>query len=1007
MKLTEYETKYAALYAEFARIVQFIVEKALELEAAAVPRPQSIQYRAKAAKSLKAKLEARGLVDSDTIEKLIKDLAGVRLIFYTNTDVDRFLNARIIPENFDVDWNETRIHHPTLENNQQRYQAIHYTVRLKPERIALPEYAKFNDLRCEVQIQTILIRAWAETSHDILYKPDERKGFGDKARQSIESRLKRIMDEYLLPAGYEFQKVQHDFERLRQGKELFDRGVIEALESSKGNNERHETLLRLKEHVIPNYDDIRGIYAELTRALLKSASDARTSTVELIKTPFGDFPGKTSQEVVNLVIDIFDYLRYVDVAVTFHALCTIYRNEGDRDARKQIITTIEHLAGFDINVWKKAGPHVQMALIDIVEQLDASDRETLAPIVSTICQKCLEAGITGTSHAVDSITFRSGALPATGDVRSIRDKALSILFERFEKASSESQKREIFSTLWEATRLPTQAQYSNELCTFVLNDTKRIIEQLTGFIGSMSFELLEHVEHAVMYEYRRARQIANADEDRFGCKELAGALNREILIFCDKVNWNQTFVRYKTLVGFESVFPQHWEDEDFEIERVDAYRQKCVEEYIEGITAESKDEWYQLIELCTATKSNDMATFPTFGNFIYRLSKAKPDIADYFLIRANEDVVNFLPAFLNGLFESGATDTYQKTLDRFFKADTHMVSIARHWRTSKPPNPTFIKGVLVKAIASDDSIAVSECLVLAIENYGGLAQPPVDEFFVPAIQYLTGRNDARWVRGAWFLREAKAFFAELSAAHAELVLNNMKGVSRIEHQVERILSLIAEKYPAAVWEFLTGRLADKRNKEHEERFEAIPYQFHGLEKPLSVDVGLAVNAVRNKYTPDDPLFRFDGGRLLYAVFPQFAPIFALKLIALVQNGEDADISFVLGILQNYEGAPEIQDILKQVVIRVTDTDPRLEQVEICLESTGVVRGEFGMVEAIRKKKGETAAWLENEEHPKVRAFAEQYLPKLDRRIAVEQRRADQSKELRKRIFEYDDEELKD
>jgi hypothetical protein len=38
---------------------------------------------------------------------------------------------------------------------------------------------------------------------------------------SIEARLNKIMDEYLLPAGHEFQKVQHDFQRLMQGKELY------------------------------------------------------------------------------------------------------------------------------------------------------------------------------------------------------------------------------------------------------------------------------------------------------------------------------------------------------------------------------------------------------------------------------------------------------------------------------------------------------------------------------------------------------------------------------------------------------------------------------------------------------------------------------------------------------------------------------------------------------------------------------------------------------------------
>jgi ppGpp synthetase/RelA/SpoT-type nucleotidyltranferase len=204
-------------------------------------------------------LEARSLLESTAIEDQIKDLAGARLIFYTNSDVDHFLNSRLIPENFEVFWDETKIHHPTKENADQRYQAIHYTVGLNEARIALPEYSKFKGMRYEIQIQTILSHAWAETSHDIIYKPLESKGFGRKAMDAIDRRLTKIMDDYLLPAGYEFQKIQHDFQRLMQGKQLFDRGVIEVLDSCNNNNQRHDIVASIKEYVLPNYDDIEAI----------------------------------------------------------------------------------------------------------------------------------------------------------------------------------------------------------------------------------------------------------------------------------------------------------------------------------------------------------------------------------------------------------------------------------------------------------------------------------------------------------------------------------------------------------------------------------------------------------------------------------------------------------------------------------------------------------------------------------------------------------------------------
>jgi len=82
MNFDEYEKNYQTLYSEFVRIVRDSLEKAIN-GAEGIPRPQSIQCRAKEASHLKPKLEARGLLDSSSIEEEIKDLAGVWLIFYT------------------------------------------------------------------------------------------------------------------------------------------------------------------------------------------------------------------------------------------------------------------------------------------------------------------------------------------------------------------------------------------------------------------------------------------------------------------------------------------------------------------------------------------------------------------------------------------------------------------------------------------------------------------------------------------------------------------------------------------------------------------------------------------------------------------------------------------------------------------------------------------------------------------------------------------------------------
>ncbi len=251
MNLNDYETKYFSIYKAFAETVRFILKKAI-LATESLPRPQSIQYRAKEIENLRRRLAEEGRLDTETLERDRRDLAGARLIFYTNNDVNRFVQSSLIHDNFEIEPDSTKIHHPTPENPRAQYRGIHYTARLSEDRLRLPEYAKFAGLRCEIQVQTILEHAWSETSHDILYKNKMGKDFGARAMEGIERRFDRIMDKYLIPAGYEFQKVQQDHERLLRGKELFDKDIAKLLNDAQNNNERYEILSGLKTTPFPS-----------------------------------------------------------------------------------------------------------------------------------------------------------------------------------------------------------------------------------------------------------------------------------------------------------------------------------------------------------------------------------------------------------------------------------------------------------------------------------------------------------------------------------------------------------------------------------------------------------------------------------------------------------------------------------------------------------------------------------------------------------------------------------
>ena len=109
MNLGQYAAEQRGRYEEFAKLVAGMLEAAIRENRQL--RLQQVQSRAKNPASLNGKLKKAGLLESKAIEHEIKDLAGCRLIFYTNSDVAVFVSSGILQENFKVDWERTKSHH--------------------------------------------------------------------------------------------------------------------------------------------------------------------------------------------------------------------------------------------------------------------------------------------------------------------------------------------------------------------------------------------------------------------------------------------------------------------------------------------------------------------------------------------------------------------------------------------------------------------------------------------------------------------------------------------------------------------------------------------------------------------------------------------------------------------------------------------------------------------------------------------------------------------------------
>lgn len=98
----------------------------------------------------------------------IKDIIGLRIITYVNSDIEKL--SKVIEREFYIDRDNSIDKGKLLGTDKVGYKSVHYIVKLTDARTNLPEYKDFKDVFMEIQIRTLLQHAWSEIEHDRNYK---------------------------------------------------------------------------------------------------------------------------------------------------------------------------------------------------------------------------------------------------------------------------------------------------------------------------------------------------------------------------------------------------------------------------------------------------------------------------------------------------------------------------------------------------------------------------------------------------------------------------------------------------------------------------------------------------------------------------------------------------------------------------------------------------------------------------------------------------------------------
>ncbi len=994
MNLHEYEAQYSPLYKEFAEFVKTEITDAIASSHLA-SRLLVAQARAKDPASLEGKLKKNDLVNSNKIETEIKDLAGVRLIFYTNADVYCLTHEKIIYDIFSVETFNDWEHYPNRDNEFAQYQARHYIVTLKAGHINRPDCLHFRDKRCEIQVHTLLEHAWAEMCHDAVYKAPVTAGFGTAKRQEIKEQVDKIMIAYLRPAGINMLLVHGMSAQLAQATAMVESGVVERLARCNNNDDRYETLSDILNLVLPNCDTLEPMHGDIFAALADCVIKSRAAA-DCQGNSFRDGPGTTAEDVTRAAINVLNRLIDFDCEASFRALLEIYTEAQEGTVQGHIITVLQHHAKYNPDVFQRVGAQVQQTLMSLVEPLCHSEDNHLR----TLARSILSCFLAPEMLTIPSNGDISDKLSPSDGLRAIRMHAIDCLFMLFDSSVRLRDKFDLLAALSNASQPPFVADYSTEVLCLILADTNRIIGLLASRTTSAPYELLVWVERFSLNNYWRARKIA-ADKGRYGrCCAIAEEIVDNTASLRNSINNERHYVRFKTLVGERNVFAPHWDNEaeNHNIDEITKRREIEAKKYITEVTAETADDWYHTIGCCIIATVRDIAAFEVLSGFLRQLAAEKPDLICAIPRGYFPALCRFLHDILAGLLLNGNRDYYRQMLDEFTLREDCLHPIAWHCHEVGASALDTAIRVLRKAMEFNEVQAVCLCLAFAIKHHDDLRDSAVERLFRPALEYLTDRDETSWLKQVNHLPKAGEFFTDLSPEVINSTLTNLVSLKCLDNRACAVLAPISRKHPSSICRFFAQRLAREVIAEHS--YEAIPWELTDHITPVFEDVPVAVGVLWELYNAsvDGLVASKTGWRLPDAMFPTHTDELSTSLITRLHGGSDAACNFVFWFIMNCRPVGPITVQVTEVIMALIDNlpadDGRVEKLYGVFVRTGCVPGYEGPVNKHRDTRESVKRW-QNDQRPKVRAFTRDLVRRLDQRIPSGHRVADTAEALDK------------
>lgn len=963
--LLEYEYKIES-YKDFAFTIKSLLEKVLKNNGF---NKQSVTCRAKDRNSLSKKIKKTEYLGKLSKISDINDIAGCRIIFYLEKDIER-----VIP----LLRSDFKIIDYKLLYSTNKYNGIHLIVSLKKDRLKLNEYKNFADLKCEIQLTTVLHHAWSELEHDVIYKPEkELLEFDPKTFESLKKRFSEIMENQIKEAQHGFDFIFEEVEKLRQGKETFDVSFINTIINAKSINSLYENL-KLFLKYIDEYGDKTPKNINIIDIVMQALSKSRSLQEEKIKTPLGDFPGHNHSEVVMIVLDLLSKLRYLHLPAVFDLLVNLEKETGSSN-KKKIYETIGKIVEY--TYWpkdKKIYFIPQLQILDMLEKWNDKKLLENKSIIVELGKHILKSSYEGQTWKSNAVIFHHGSLPVNLTVKKIRQRMLNILFKTYILENDLKGKIELLQTLYVASETPHSSAYGEDMENMVLGNVRTIIEFYLSIVSSSDFEIIKKIEEQCNWFKRRFTKVIP--------EKLSELYNLIIS--------NEEYGRYRLFVGYD-----HDYFENFDFKKAEEFRAQKIREIINEISIKNYDMWLSRILMTIKNYHNieDRGQFMYLNRFLNECTKEKPEIG-LKLIEVKQ-LEPFLIHIITGIWQSPEKAKAKKIINSWIIKGENLSTSAYIFTYVNEIDDSLIEKIFEKSKESKDVNALNNIIKSLGQNSDSLNKKLTD-LLIKTIKELTELKNNWWVYNVWF--QVQKLLANLNENQWNIILDNLLLLPNISYETEEILLILANKYPKKFIGFFEKRVDSKKNTNYIDHYDAIPFNFTPRQAGNLNDLSekhkkIFIDEIFKWFKKDDWLSYWEGSHLLENIFPAFDPYLESKSISLLKSKKKYKANIVLNILRAYKGESFLHNICKEFIKKYPTNKDYQNEMFIILSQTGLVSGEYGFVNLYQSRIKDIQSW-KTDKSKVIQKFIKNYEEYLNKRVSFEQKRADEDIDHRKREY---------